>query len=211
MVVQEQNTTSIHNQITTRIKQKGEGNIFFPSDFVDLGSPDAVRQSLSRLTKDKIIERLAHGVYLYAKNDPLLGTLYPSTEEIAIAIAKRDKARIMPTGLFALHKLGLSTQIPMKVIYLTDGTARRIQLGKQSITFKNTSPKKLSIKGGKTGLVIQALQQLGKEQVNEQILKKIKEILAPENTKLIGEDAPLAPAWIAQILFSIIKQRNTND
>jgi len=211
MVVQKQHKISIHNQIIKRITQKGKGNIFFPSDFVDFGSPDAVRQSLSRLTNDKIIERLAHGVYLYPKHNPLLGTLYPSTEEIAVAIAKRDKARIIPTGLFALHKLGLSTQVPMKVVYLTDGTARKIQLGKQSITFKNTSPKKLSIKGGNTSLVIQALRQLGKKQATMQMLKTVKTILAREDTKLIEEDALLAPAWIAQILFSIIKERKAND
>jgi len=105
----------------------------------------------------------------------------------------------------------LSTQVPMKVVYLTDGTARKIQLGKQSITFKNTSPKKLSIKGGNTSLVIQALRQLGKKQATMQMLKTVKTILAREDTKLIEEDALLAPAWIAQILFSIIKERKAND
>lgn len=194
---------SIHNQIIKNIKHQKRGKLIFPSDFAEFGNVDAVKTSLSRLVKEGTLQRLAHGIYLYPKQDPVLGTLYPSMEEIAQAIAKRDKARIMPTGMYALHKLGLTTQVPMKVVYLTDGTARKIKIGKRNITFKYTTPKKLATKGEISTLVIQALQALGKEAVNDQVLEQIKLTLQKEDKKNIREDAKLAPAWIASILFSL--------
>ena len=195
---------SIHYQIFNRITKSKRGNLFFPSDFTSIGNTDAIKTSLSRLVKDKVLERLAYGIYLYPKRDPLFGSLYPSTEEIAQHIAKRDHARIIPTGPAALHKLRLSTQVPMNVTYLTDGAPRKIKIGKQSITFKPTTAKKLAAKGEISTLVIQALQELGKENVNDQVLKHIKPILEKEDSKNIQHDAQLAPAWIAKILNTLI-------
>ena len=100
---------STHNQLIKKITRIKKGSLLFPSDFSEFGSSEAVRKALSRLTKTGLIERLSHGIYLYPEKDPELGTLYPSMEEIAESIAKRDKARIMPTDLYALHKLGLTT------------------------------------------------------------------------------------------------------
>lgn len=202
---------SINSQIVKRIKHQKRGKLIFPSDFAEFGNVDAVKTSLSRLAKEGTLQRLAHGIYLYPKQDPILGTLYPSMEEIAQAIAQRDKARIMPTGTYALHKLGLTTQVPMKVVYLTDGAARKIKIGKRHITFKNTTPKKLATIGKISTLVIQALQTMGKEAVNEQVLNRIRLVLQQEDKKNIREDAKLAPAWIANILFSLSEKTAIND
>jgi Family of unknown function (DUF6088) len=109
---------STHNQIFNKITKNKRGKLFFPSDFSSLGNTDAIRSSLHRLERDHVLERLAHGIYLYPKIDPVFGSLYPSTEEIAESIARRDHARIIPTGPAALHKLRLTTQVPMNVIYL---------------------------------------------------------------------------------------------
>lgn len=201
---------SINSQIVKRIKNQRRGKLVFPGDFAELGNVDAVKTSLSRLAKEGKLQRIAHGIYLYPKQDPVLGTLYPSMEEIAQAIAKRDKARIMPTGPYALHKLGLTTQVPMKVVFLTDGAARKIKIGKRHITFKNTTPKKLATKGKISTLVIQALQEIGKERVNDQVLNRIKAVLQKEDSKTIKEDAKLAPAWIANILYSSIDKSDTH-
>src|SRR5450432_4836644 len=127
--------------------RKGKGSLVFASDFQDLGNNEAIRQGLSRLTREQLLIRLGRGVYLFPDHDPELGILYPSTEEIAEEIAKQEKARIIPTGSQALYKLGLSTQIPMKLVYLTDGVRRSVKLGKNSITFRTTIPKKLAAKG----------------------------------------------------------------
>src|ERR1700744_191918 len=100
------------NQVYNKITKHKRGKLFFPSDFSTAGSVQAVNTALSRLEKEQVIERIAQAIYLFPKKDPLFGSLYPSTEEIAAYIAKRDHARIMPTGIAALQKLGLSTQIP---------------------------------------------------------------------------------------------------
>ncbi|HEY2580444.1 MAG TPA: DUF6088 family protein, partial [Mucilaginibacter sp.] len=102
---------SIHQELLSRIIKGKKGKIIFPSDFNDMANKDAVRQALSRLVKDNILIRLAHGIYLYPKVDTALGILYPSTDDIVQAIAKRDKIRVIPTGINALNKLGLSTQV----------------------------------------------------------------------------------------------------
>ena len=149
---------SFHDQIQKRLERFERGRILFPSDFKDLASIATINQTLSRLTKQGILRRLGQGVYQYnPKIDKELGILNPSLEEIAEAIAKRDMVRIIPTGIYALQKLGLSTQMPMQAVYLTDGAPRKIKVGKRIITFKKTSPKKLLIKGKIDQLVIQAL------------------------------------------------------
>ncbi|MFT3749060.1 MAG: DUF6088 family protein [Agriterribacter sp.] len=199
-------STITNNRLLDKIVQKGKGNLVFASDFHELGTNDAIRKGLSRLTKEKLLVRLGPGIYLFPEYDQELGVLYPSTEEIAEAIARQEKARIIPTGSQALYKLGLSTQIPMKAVYLTDGMRRTIKLGKRIITFKITTPRKLATKGKISSLVIQALQELGKDQVDNEVISQIKKILVKEDPQLIRHDAKLAPVWIASLLFTLFKE-----
>jgi hypothetical protein len=157
------------------------------------------------LKEKEILVRLAHGIYLYPKIDKELGVLFPSTEDIAKAIARRDKARIVPTGIQALNKLGLSTQVTMKIVYLTDGAARSIKVGKRTITFKNTSPKNLLAQGEISSLVIQALKTIGQSKVDGETVSRIKILLKKEKTENIMNDAKLAPAWINKLLIQAIR------
>lgn len=193
-------TESVQNRIENKIKSMKKGSIIFPSNFDNIGNVEAVKKSLLRLKNKKFLVRLAHGIYLYPKQDKLLGILYPSIENIATAIADRDKARIIPTGIKALNQLGLSSQIPMNIIFLTDGAARSIVVGKRTIKFKRTTPKNLAVKGEITSLVIQALKEIGKDNVTDEQLINIKKHLKLEKKELIEHDAKLAPAWIAKIL-----------
>jgi hypothetical protein len=176
------------------------GRILFPSNFDDIGNVEVVKKSLLRLENKKFLVRLAHGIYLYPKQDKLLGVLYPTIEEIALAIAERDKARIIPTGTTALNKLGLSTQIPMNIVFLTDGAPRGIVVGKRTIKLKRTSPKNLAVKGEITSLIIQALKEIGKDNVTAAQLEKIKIHLEKEKQENIEHDAKLAPVWISKIM-----------
>lgn len=192
--------------VLDRIVRKGKGNLVFASDFQDLGSNDAIRKNLSRLTREGLLIRLGPGIYLFPKYDTELGVLYPSTEEIAEAIANQEKARIIPTGSQALYKIGLSTQIPLKAVYLTDGMRRTVKLGKRTITFKITTPRKLATKGKISCLVIQALQELGKDHVDTDVIRQIKKVLIKEDPELLRHDAKIAPTWIATLLFSLIKE-----
>jgi len=150
---------SIYTKLLNQITRNGKGKLVFPADFIGLGSNDSIREALSRLTREKILIRLGQGIYLYAENDPELGVIYPSMESIAEAIARQDKARIIPTGSQALYKLRLSTQVPMNLVYLTDGVRRDVKLGKNRIIFRSTTPKKLATRGKISTLVIQALHQ----------------------------------------------------
>jgi hypothetical protein len=195
----------VENKVAETLTKLQKGSILFVDDFLDFGNSESVKKALFRLKEKGLLIRVAHGIYLYPKKDKDLGVLYPSAEEIAIAIAKRDKARIIPTGIQALNKLGLSTQIPLKVIFLTDGAARSIKIGKRTITFKKTSPKNLLTKGEISGLAIQALKSIGQDKIEDNILTRLRTILKKEKKEVILHDAKLAPAWINKILMSATK------
>ncbi|MDO9153468.1 MAG: DUF6088 family protein, partial [Paludibacter sp.] len=194
----------IESKVAEALKGLPKGSILFVDDFLDFGNPESIKKSLLRLKEKGLLVSLAHGIYLYPKTDADLGVLYSSVEEIAIAIARRDKARIIPTGIQALNKLGLSTQIPLKAVYLTDGTARTIKIGKRTITFKNTSPKNLLVKGEISGLVIQALKSISQDKIEDTVIIKLTNILKKEKIENILHDAKLSPAWINKILMSSI-------
>ncbi len=186
------------------IKKKfNKGDIFFISDFTDLGSYEAIRKSLQRLTTEDAIGRIAKGIYFLPKKHERLGIMFPHAEQIAEAIAKRDKARIIPTGITALNKLGLSTQIPLKAVYLTDGSARQIEVGNQTIQFKKTNPKNLSIDHQLSNLIIQALKAIGEKNVTEGQIEKIQKIISDsQEQELIYKSLRNAPVWIQKLLIA---------
>lgn len=193
---------SIEDNILTAIHAKGRGSIFFPSDFTSYGEVKAVGKSLERLTAKGNIVRLARGIYSYPEVDTVLGlgVLMPSIEQIAETIARRDKARIVPTGIYAMNKLGLSTQVPMNVVYLTDGAPRKISLGNgRSIQFKYTTPRNLAFTNPLAMLVTFALKEVGKGNVTDDIIRRIKGVLQKERKENIQADEALMPAWIRNI------------
>ena len=190
---------SVEENIWTAIKAKGKGKIFFPSDFTSYGEVKAVGKSLERLTSKGNIVRLARGIYTYPEIDTILGlgALMPSIEQIAETIARRDKARIVPTGIYAMNKLGISTQVPMNVVYLTDGAPRKINLGNgRSIQFKYTTPRNLAFTNPLAMLVTFALKEVGRDNVTDDISKQIKKVLLREQKDNILADEALMPAWI---------------
>lgn len=193
---------SVHSQLEDKILSLKKGTIVFVSDFAKLGSSENVKKVLLRLEKKQLLVRLAHGIYLYPKIDKELGVLYPSAESIAEAIAKRDKIRIIPTGIFALQQLGISTQIPMNVIYLTDGAPRKIKVGKRTITFKKTAPKNLAIKNKILSNIVQGLKELGKESITDEIRQRINQALEKVPLEILKEEILNAPVWVRnEVLF----------
>lgn len=177
-----------------------KGELFLPADFSDLGSSEAVRQALFRLEKLGTITRVAQGVYVRPLESKLIGKLTPSAEEVAEAIAKRDKIRIVPSGSYALNALGLSTQVPTNIVLLTDGSPRVIKVGKRTIKFKKTTPKNLLAKGAISPLVIQALKEIGNGKVSQEEEKKILALLKREDKNDLKHDIGLAPVWIQKIM-----------
>lgn len=195
---------SIENKVKNKISHRKRGSIIFPEDFIDLGSTEAIRLALHRLEKSKFINRVAHGIYVRPIINDFVGEVTPSTEDVAIAIAKRDKIKMIPTGAYALNALGLSTQVPMKLVFLTDGAPREIKIGKRSIKLKKTTPKKLSIKGKISGLVIQALREIGNGNVTKEEENKIIDLLKREDQNKLKHDISLAPVWIRKIMQKAI-------
>ena len=195
---------SIENKVLEHLKYRQRGKIYFTNDFATLGTSESIRKSLSNLVKKDILIRLTQGIYLYPKIDKELGVLYPSVDDVCRAIAKRDKARIEPTGVFALHSLGLSTQIPVNVVYLTDGIPRKIKYGNRTIKFKKTAPKNLAMKGKISSLVIAALKQIGKENVSQEVELQLTKALKKESVENVKHDAQLAPVWISKLIFQLV-------
>lgn len=196
---------SVESQILQRIEALPKGELLFPGDFSDLGSSEAVRLSLFRLEKQGVITRVAQGIYVRPKESGLIGKLMPTAEEVAEAIAKRDRIRTVPTGSYALNALGLSTQVPMNIVLLTDGSPREIKVGKRRIKFKKTTPKNLLAKGEISRLAIQALKEIGNGKVREEEEKKIIELLKKEDEKILRHDIALAPVWIQKIMRKALK------
>jgi hypothetical protein len=200
-------TETIEKRILTKIKKAKRGTLFFTDSFVNIAPKKTVSKSLERLVKKGEIIRIANGIFTRPKNDPVLGTIKPSIDEIAKAIAKRDKSKIVPTGDYALNKLGLSTQVPMNIVFLTDGSQRKISVGNFTITFKKASPKSVSALGDISKLVIQALKVIGKKNVDAETLDKINLLLRKENIHHLEHDFRLAPEWIRDIIRPILKER----
>ena len=191
------------NQIESKISKSSRGEFFFADDFVKYASSDNIRKILSRLEHENLIERLAHGIYIKPKKDPLLGTIYPNIEEIAKHIAKRDKARIAPTGVMALYLLGLTTQVPLKVVYLTDGSQREVKIGNRTIKFKRTVPKNFAIKDELLHLIVQAFKQKGQQEITEEFLKTVKQAVKKLDEKLMQNQLIYAPVWIQKQITNL--------
>jgi hypothetical protein len=191
---------SIESKIEKSIKGKPRGVLVIPGDFLHFGTSKAVHKSLERLEDKKVIVRVAHGIYVRPKMSDYIGPILPTAEEVADAIAKRDKIRTVPAGSYALNALGLSTQIPMNIVLLTDGSPRTIKIGKRTIKFKKTTPKNLLAKGKISRLAIQALKEIGNGKVTDQEELKIIELLKKEDQKLLKHDIALAPVWIQNIM-----------
>ena len=201
---------SIENKVLDQIKKSKRGGLLFAGDFVRLGEQKTINKALERLTNEGVILRISRGIYCYPKIDKVLGlgVLYPTLEDIAEAVAKRDKARIVPTGIYALNRLGFSTQIPMNIVYLTDGSERKLNLSNgATIEFRNAAPKNFAFKSQLAMLLTFAYKNMGKDNIAPEILAHTKELLAKEDRKVIEKDYQLMPAWVSSIIKSLYEEK----
>jgi len=196
-------TQSIDNKVLNRIYGKGRGWVFTPNHFLDLGSRTAVCKALERLVNSGTIRRLARGLYDYPKNHPDFGNLPPNYERVAQALAGRDNLKIQPSGAYAANLLGLTEQVPAKIVFLTDGANRKVQIGKRKIVLKRTTPKNMATAGQISGLVIQALRYLKQDYVDSDVIEKLRNRLTETDKKKIMNDIRYAPAWIGKIFRQI--------
>jgi hypothetical protein len=191
------------SKILNKIKRNKDRTVFTPGDFLDLGSRIAVDQALHRLVKAGKLRRLARGLYDVPRVDPEIGSLSPTIEAIVEALKGRDHIRMQASGGYAANLLGLSDQVPVKVVFLTDGPSRRLQVGGLVIVMKRTTPKNMATAGRVSGLVIQALRHLGQRHVDGSIIQRLRARLSATDRQTLRRDARFAPAWIAAIMKQV--------
>ena len=196
--------TSIQDKIVERLRRQGQGKVFTPKDFLDLGSRESVDQALSRLAKAETVQRLGRGLYCYPKINKRLGIIIsPDVDEIASALARQTGSRIAPSGAMAANRLGLSTQVPAKPVYLTDGRSRKVRIGNFLIVVKHVAPKELPVGNQISATVLQALRYLGKEAIDSTVINRIRKALLPKYRSKLLLDSKYTTDWIADAVRKI--------
>ena len=193
----------ITSKILQRIKGKGRGAIFAPSDLLDLGSRASVDQTLSRLADQGVIRRLTRGLYDYPKISPRFGMVQPAVDDVARAIARKDRYVLLVSQAAAANQFGLSTQVPSKPVYMTDGPTRTRTVGRQVIQFRNASRKTLTGAGQKSGAVFQALRYVGKDGVTDSVINKLAGALSNKDRDLLVKQSRDVPAWMQPVIQQI--------
>ncbi len=196
--------SSTDSRILARLRRRGRGWVFTPTDFADLGSRDAIASALKRHKADGTIRALARGLYDFPNQDAALGTVAPSTGAIVRAVARRDHARILPYGAHAANQLGLSEQVPMRTIVVTDAPSRVVKVGGTTIRFKHAGPSTMATAGRRSGIYFQALRYLGKDAMDDRMLRTLAWRLTDADRKILRQDLHLAPAWIARLLRPLL-------
>jgi hypothetical protein len=198
---------TMRDQIVARIERLGEGKAFSAKDFLDIASRGSIDMALASLTRSGTIRRLRRGLYDMPKvNTALGGKLSPDIDEAAQAIARRQRWKIMPEGAWAANLLGLSTQVPAKIIYLTDGPNNDVAIGRRSIHFKHARPKVMAGLEGKFALVVQALRHLGKEGIGPREIEKLRSALSPAEKRRLVKDTRFGVDWIYEVAKKIAEK-----
>lgn len=198
---------TMRDQIVARIERLGEGKAFSAKDFLDIASRGTIDVALSDLTREGTIRRIRRGLYDMPKINPALGgKLSPDIDEAARAIARRQKWKIIPDGAWAANLLGLSTQVPSKIIYLTDGPNNEVPIGRRTIQFKHARPKAMAGLEGKFALVVQALRHLGRDGVGPREIEKLRNDLTPAEKKKLVTDTRFGVDWIFEVANRIAEK-----
>ncbi len=193
---------SVPDRIMKRARAAGRGGVFTPTDFLDVAARATIDQALSRLAKNGKLRRLARGLYDFPKMHPQLGPLSPAPDDVAQALARETGSQVQIAGARAANALGLSTQVPAKSSYLTDGPSRRVVLGKRVVDLRHASPKHLIAPGSAAGTVVQALRHVGAVRAAD-VARIASRRLSVSDKKTLASNAVQAPAWMRPTLFSI--------
>lgn len=186
------------------VVRRGRGSVFFGEDFRTMARPEAVRQALSRLARAGTIRRIGTGLYHYpAINEKLGGELPPTTDTVAQAIARRTGSRVVATGAQAANLLGLSTQVPAKPIYLTNGSSRSVAVGNQSIAFRHVGPRRMGVRNDISVMVFEALRYIGRANVTDQVAARLRSSLPHAAKAELRRDLPHASIWMRAIVERI--------
>ena len=199
---------STADRIWNQVKRAADGTVFHSGQFLDLDSRASVDQALSRMAKAETLRRLARGLYYRPRRHPVLGEITPSVDAIAKALAERDRIKLQPSGAYAANLLRLSEQVPMRIVFLTDGKPRKISIGKRIIELRRASPRMMAAAGRMTGLLIAGLRFVGKANVPPGRVAHLRNLLSPADRRRLIDDLPLAPVWMHPHFRSIAAEES---
>lgn len=196
---------NIKHYVMRSIDESQPHSIFFISDYAGLGAAETIRKILHEATLSGVLEKAGHGIYIKPKISRF-GKVPVPLEKIAREIADRDKCEILPTGSTAANLIGLSTQVPMHLSYITTGSTRTIKIGGRTISFRHASPKNFATKGRVIPLLIQGIKEIGEENISGVEYEAIRRFIEKQQDPYLQEDLPLAPAWIQRIIKKLMQQ-----
>ena len=192
------------NTLRQRIEAMPEDSILFRSDFPEYHA-EFVGSTLAELTNEGILTKIAQGIYAKPRKSRF-GIVLPTVDKVVQAIATRDNAQVLPSGMTALNILGLSTQVPMNYTYLTTGSERTVKLANRQVTFKRGVPKNFCYETRLIALLVQALKALKQENVTDNELQTINSLISKEpNKDSLMRDVDLMPAWMKRIIKPMLK------
>jgi len=193
--------------ILSRIYGNGRGWAFSPKDFSHLAPPETVHVSLHRLERRGTIRRVLRGVYDYPAFSDLLGqNLSPDVDQVARALARKFAWRIYPSGPAALNLLGLSTQVPGRFLYLSDGPTRSYRVGKTRLDFRHAAQKESSFRYPESAVIVQALKSLGPERISDEAIERIRDWLPSRLWPRILRDTQSATGWVYTAIRRICRE-----
>lgn len=196
---------NIKHYVMRSIDESQPHSIFFISDYAGLGAAETIRKILHEATLSGVLEKAGHGIYIKPKISRF-GKVPVPLEKIAREIADRDKCEILPTGSTAANLIGLSTQVPMNLSYITTGSTRTIKIGGRTISFRHASPKNFATKGRVIPLLIQGIKEIGEENISGVEYEAIRRFIEKQQDPYLQEDLLLAPAWIQRIIKKLMQQ-----
>ncbi len=201
--------SSYTEKISDKINDFDSHKVFFANDFLDVASNATVRQILKRLADEDKIKRVIDGFYYNPKYSELIGEYEAvSIHELALAIARKYNWNIAPYNSTALNLLGLSTQVPTHYKYISSGRYKEYKIGDTVLEFKKVNPGEIANMSLKTATVIQAIKSLGKENINAQVIQKIRENLSEKERIDLMNESKSVPAWIYEVIREICEGQN---
>lgn len=197
--MEEKHSTGKNITLKAQIEALPEDSVLFRSDFPEYHS-EFVGSILAELTSNGLLVKIAQGIYVKPRKSRF-GQVLPSVEKIVQAIAARDNAEILPSGMTALNALGLSTQVPMNYTYLTTGSERTVKLTNHQIVLKRGVPKNFCYETRLIALLVQALKTIKQENIGIKELQVIREIISKEPNKgSLAKDIDMMPVWMKRIV-----------
>ncbi|MDL2315569.1 type IV toxin-antitoxin system AbiEi family antitoxin domain-containing protein [Desulfovibrio sp. OttesenSCG-928-A18] len=193
--------TSLAQHILTKANQLPEGGVFSPKEFLHLGSRDAVDQTFTRLLKENKLLRVGRGLYTLPLQGRF-GSRPPSPERLLAALTEKTGETVVSHGAAAANRLGLTTQVPVREIFLTSGRSRTLRLGSRVLEIKHAPHWQLLLGESSGGALLRALAWLGPEQA-EEVMPQVHEMIPAQEWEAVAAVRSELPSWLAKTVSRV--------